>query len=126
VTGPTTPPPLRYFTVEVGFEGGVTRWPTVATTAREAVRLVMRLEDVPATTVRAVYRWPTCDYCTRIAQLYVKDSGDVTPLCKRCALGQYTTAGKVTKATGELTPGTLVRLPVEQWRVYDGEEIDHD
>lgn len=119
----TTPPPLRPYTVEVAFDGGMVRWPTLATSARDAVRDVMRVERVPDAAVRAVFEWPGCDYCDRFAQLFVRDGG-MTPVCRRCALDHYGTATHVKQETGELTPGTLLRLPVDTWRVHaDG--ADH-
>jgi hypothetical protein len=113
VTGVATPG-LRLYLVEVNRSTDVTRLPTLAAAPHEAVRMVLSVEDVPVEAVTGVFEYPTCDYCTRIAQLWVRDNA-MTPLCRGCASGQYTTAKAVKEATGELTVGTLTRLPSQQW-----------
>jgi len=108
------------FVLRLRFDRGYSDLFTPAETARDAVEAVL---SAPGTRVRSV-AWvkvrPLCEYCTARARLYVRDSGEGTPLCDAHALDHYDTAAGVRAHTGTLGIRRFELVPEAEWKDTQG------
>lgn len=103
------------YRVELRHDRGRTYLTLPATSATAAVAVALQAEKAPASAVRRVLMRPDCDYCPARAHHYVRDSGDETPLCWKCAVDHYGTATAAREATGQLGPARFLLLNPTEW-----------
>jgi hypothetical protein len=103
-------PESRTYRVELRHDKGKVRLTLSATDAEAAVRTVCLSERAPLRAVQRVWMWPTCDYCTRTAELY--ERGSEAPLCKGCARSH---CDNVRADTGRLGVTRLTVVDRSEW-----------
>jgi len=119
----TAPIPLRAYAVHIVVSGNACtamdyHHEAVVDAVEYALRYVTDSAGVPVTRDNVVWvrQQPICNWCTRPATAYDRNSGDGTPLCMEHVYNEYPDTESRKQGAGLMGVSRYVPVPEDEWK----------